>query len=304
MWAESQFQQRNPVLLLQAQIPRSNVGQVANVSPTPWVISQEANITRLAPETACLFWLGCWSNNSANSHPSPGAFNRRVLCSCLVQQCLHPPHRPCHQRRLATCDWMPASYTSGQPSHPRRHPTCWFSSQWSQTVSDTPCHGAWTPAPLSVHPSIEWRSTASQIETSICTRRTTTHQFIWQQQHIWGELDGSPLECGMGGQPYKTPHFHHRHRHPLSGVTLPRRAWVRLNRLRAGVTFPLLLVQMGHGLCGLWVWCRRTSRRPFCPPMSNPSTSPWTAQPDGSGRWDNRMAAQNLTQDLVRPSSG
>jgi len=37
---------------------------------------------------------------------------------------------------------------------------------------------------------------------------------------------------------------------------------------------------------------------------TNPSTSPWTAWPDGSGRWDNRMAAQHLSRDLVRPSSG
>jgi len=28
------------------------------------------------------------------------------------------------QRRLANCDWMPASYTRGEPSNPRRHPTC------------------------------------------------------------------------------------------------------------------------------------------------------------------------------------
>ena len=42
--------------------------------------------------------------------------------------------------------------------------------------------------------------------------------------------------------------------------------------------FPLLFVQMGYGfLCGLWVWRRRTNRRPCCPPMSNPSTSSWTA---------------------------
>jgi len=37
--------------------------------------------------------------------------------------------------------------------------------------------------------------------------------------------------------------------------------------------------------------------------MSNPSTSSWTARPDGSGRWDHRMAAQHLPRDLVRPSS-
>ena len=47
-WAESQLQQQNPAFLLRAQIPRSNVGQVAHVSPTPWVTSQEAHITRRA----------------------------------------------------------------------------------------------------------------------------------------------------------------------------------------------------------------------------------------------------------------
>jgi len=62
---------------------------------------------------------------------------------------------------------------------------------------------------------------------------------------------------------------------------------------------------MGYALfCGLWVWRRRTNRRPCCLPMSNPSTSSWTARPDGSGRWDNQMTAQHLPRDLVRPSSG
>jgi len=70
---------------------------------------------------ACWLRLGYWSNNSADSHPSPGAFIHRVLCSCLIP---HPLYRPRHQRRLANCDWMTASYISGQPSNPRRHPIC------------------------------------------------------------------------------------------------------------------------------------------------------------------------------------
>ena len=62
---------------------------------------------------------------------------------------------------------------------------------------------------------------------------------------------------------------------------------------------------MGYGLlCGLWVWRRRTHRPPCCFPMSNPSASPWTAWPDGSGRWDNWMAVQRLPRDVVRSSSG
>jgi len=43
-----------------------------------------------------------------------------------------------------------------------------------------------------------------------------------------------------------------------------------------------MFVHMGYGLlCDLWVWRRRTNRRP-CPPMTNPSTCSWTAWPDGS----------------------
>jgi len=75
-------------------------------------------ITCCAPEVAC--WLGCWTNNSVNSHPNPGPFNRRLLYACLVLQCSYLP-----QRRPENCDWIPASYTSWQPSDPRRHPSCW-----------------------------------------------------------------------------------------------------------------------------------------------------------------------------------
>ena len=57
-------------------------------------------------------------------------------------------------------------------------------------------------------------------------------------------------------------------------------------------------------LWGLWVWRRRTNRRSYCPPLSNPSTSSWTARPNVPGRWDDRMAAQHLPRDLVLPSSG
>jgi len=47
---------------------------------------------RRTPEAAYWLRLGCWSNNVANSHASPGPFNGRVLRSCLVPQCSYPPH--------------------------------------------------------------------------------------------------------------------------------------------------------------------------------------------------------------------
>ena len=162
-------------------MPRSNVWHVTHVPLTHWVTSQEANIMRRTPEAVCWLQLGCWSNNTANGHPSPGPFDCRVLRSCLVPQYSYLPHWPHHQRRLANCDWKPASYNSRQPSNPHRHPSCWALSQWSHTISRTPGHGAWTYAPLSAHMYIECCSRAVQIETPICTCRTATHQFIWQQ---------------------------------------------------------------------------------------------------------------------------
>ena len=54
----------------------------------------------------------------------------------------------------------------------------------------TSLNGAWTSAPLSAHLSTKWECTASEIKTRICTRRTTAHQFTWQQQQKRGALGG------------------------------------------------------------------------------------------------------------------
>ena len=56
----------------------------------PWAwetLGTPLDVTRRVLEAAYWLWLGCWSNNAANSHLSPGAFNSRVLHSCLVPQC-------------------------------------------------------------------------------------------------------------------------------------------------------------------------------------------------------------------------
>ena len=85
------FNNKNP-LLLWARIPQSNVGQDVYILPTPRVTSQKADIMRRILEVSCWLWLGCLSNNSTNSHLSPGAFNIRKLLSCLVPQCSHTSH--------------------------------------------------------------------------------------------------------------------------------------------------------------------------------------------------------------------
>jgi len=201
---------------------------------------------------------------------------------------------------------MPASYTSGQSSYSCGHPSCWVSSQRSPTLSLA--RHAMDPRHL-LHSALTCPSSGNawhlQIKTPICTRRTTTHQFMWRQQQMCGALGGSPMECGVVGRHYKTPYFHPRHRHPLPwNGPAKNSVCPALLPPRRCRTFPLLLKRMGHGpFCGLWVWRRGINRRPCCPPMSNSSTSPWNARPDGSGRWDNRISAQNLPRDLVRPSS-
>jgi len=50
-----------------------------------------------------------------------------------------------------------------------------------------------------------------------------------------GAVGGLPIEYGVDGEPYITPHFHPWHRHPPWGVTLLRRTWVRLNVLHTKV---------------------------------------------------------------------
>jgi len=86
---------------------------------------------------------------------------------------------------------------------------------------------------------------------------------------------------------------HHRKDHCVG----PPKAW-------GPRPWPMRKSVLGYGLhCILWLWRGRTNRQPCCLPMSNPSNSSWTAKPDGSGQWDNRMAAQHLPQDLVWPSS-
>jgi len=93
-WAKSQSQQLFPALLLQNEIPRSNVGQVAHASPTPRVTSQKPDITRCTLEAACRLWLVCWSNNAANSHFCPDPFNR------IVQYCAPVWCRSAHTRLI------------------------------------------------------------------------------------------------------------------------------------------------------------------------------------------------------------
>ena len=182
--------------------------------------------------------------------------------------------------------------------NPRRHPTCWASSQRSHTISRKPCHGAWTSAPLSTHPSIGCSCMAPQIETPICTRCTTTHEFFWQQQHTCGAVGRSSMECGVGGQPHKTPHFNYRHRYTHPRNDPPKKS-----------LGPAQPPPYGCFRSCLYKWDMASSASCECGaeqtvdhvvlhcPIHRPPSR--TTRPDGSGRWDNRMAAQHLPRYLV-----
>jgi len=63
-----------------------------------------------------------------------------------------------------------------------------------------------------------------------------THEFIISSDNNihMRTLDRSLMECGMVGQPHKTPHFHPRHWH-LPGITLLSTVWVQRNCHRTSV---------------------------------------------------------------------
>ena len=67
--------------------------------------------------------------------------------------------------------------------------------------------------------------------------------------------------------------------------------------LKSNVSTPACL-NVVWPLLGLVCGTKETDCRPCCPPMSNPSNSPWAAWPYGCGWWDKRMAAQHLPREL------
>ena len=80
------------------------------------------------------------------------------------------------------------------------------------------------------------------------------HPFIPPAQQLISSSDNNILAAHWADHQWNEewkdsptrPHFDPRHRHPPPGMTLPRRAWVRLNRLRIGVgRFPSCLYKWG-----------------------------------------------------------
>ena len=55
------------------------------------------------------------------------------------------------------------------------------------------------------------------------------------KQRRCGALGGSLMECGVVGEHYVSPCFQPRHRHPPTGMALPRTACAWLNHLYTGV---------------------------------------------------------------------
>ena len=60
-----------------------------------------------------------------HSHLVSSLLSSWVLCTSLMSQCSHLPHRQCLERCLAHSYWMPASHSNGPPTCTLRHPASW-----------------------------------------------------------------------------------------------------------------------------------------------------------------------------------
>jgi len=258
-------------------MPTSNFGKVAHVSPTPRATLQKSDNTCRTLEAAC--WLGMGAGATTLRIATLATVHSTAeYCApawCRSAHSVTPLRWPSHQRRLANRKWTPASYTSRQSSYPRWHPTRWASLQRIHTFSSMPCHGTWTYAPLSYHLHTEWECTSCQLETPISMPRTTTYLFDWRQPQRRGALVGSPMEYGVVGEHYATPHF------PSLTSAPTHLEWLCKEQRGSGITpsAPVSDVStpaytnVSWPYCSLWVWRRRTDRWPCCPPpVSNPST--------------------------------
>jgi len=72
----------------------------------------------------------------------------------------------------------------------------WASGTPNSRAAPGSPHSSYDTVCFTAHLSTEWKYTVSQVDTPICTRRTTTHQFIWQQQHTCATLGGSRMRRG------------------------------------------------------------------------------------------------------------
>ena len=72
----------------------------------------------------------------------------------------------------------------------------WASGAPNSRAAPGSPHSSCDTVCFTAHLSTEWKCTVSQVDTPICTRRTTTHQFIWQQQHTCGILGRSRMRRG------------------------------------------------------------------------------------------------------------
>ena len=208
---------------------------------------------------------------------------------CLVPRCSHPPHWHHHQRHLAD-DWMPASYTNGPSSYLRRPAEHRLKGATLSPACRAMEHGHLLHSALTCPVSGYARHLKSR------------HPFVPAAQQLISSSDDNNRRAALWAD-------HRWNAEWLENTTKLRTFIPDIDTHPPGMALPwtawILHSQMGYGsFCGLWVWHRRTDHWPYCPPMSNPSNSWWTGWPDGSGWWDNRMAAQHLPRDLVRPSSG
>jgi len=164
----------------------------------------------------------------------------RFMCSmCTANSTLHVQYVHCQQHAPCAVCTLPTARYNACVLHQR---TTFLSSQASNLAR----RGATLSlARRAMEPGHLLHSVLTRPLGAVARRLKSRHPFVPAAQHLISFSDNNNIRAMQwadhqwnaewADNPTRPPHFNSRYRYTPPGLTLPRRAWVQLNRFRTGV---------------------------------------------------------------------